>query len=298
MNRAKAIRRRSLPRFGPLWAAALLDRVLPGGTRGASVRADLDDEFRELATRVSSRAARRWYAREALKITAHFTWGGVRRVFEVNRTSGAAGGMERTVQNLRLGVRRCRRAPAFSLVAVLTIALGIGANVAIFSVVDTVLLEPLPYEDSHELVALWEWNVARDRRDNVANPGNFSAWRDRSSSFSAMAAVSMQQPATVTHAGEPDEAMMQYADPTYFDLLGLEAMIGRTFITDLSALETTEAVLSYRYWRSRFGGDPEVVGRTLQLNSNPVVVVGVLPPEYVVHGESTDLWVSIIEVDT
>lgn len=281
----------------PSWAAALLDRVLPSGTRGSSVRADLDDEFRELATRVSLRVARRWYAWEALKITAHFSWGGawggLRRVFDVNRTSGGVGGMERTAQNLRLALRRIRRAPAFSLVAVLTIALGIGANVAIFSVVDTVLLEPLPYEDSHELVALWEWNIPRDRLDNVVNPGNFSAWRDRASSFSAMAAVSMLQPATVTHAGEPDEAMMQYADPSYFELLGLEAMIGRTFLTDLSAVETTEAVLSYRYWQSRFGGDLDVVGRTLQLNSSPIVVVGVLPPEYVVHGESTSLWVSI-----
>ena len=97
--------RQSLP---PLWAAALLDRVLPRGARGSSVRADLDDEFRELATRVSLRVVRRWYAWEALKITAHFAWvgawGGLRGIFNLNRTSGGVGGMERTVQNLRLAL--------------------------------------------------------------------------------------------------------------------------------------------------------------------------------------------------
>ena len=221
----------------PTWAETVLDRVLPRGTTGASVRADLDEEFRELAARVSTRAARRWYAWETLKITAHFAWGGLRGVFDLDRKTEGVGGMERTARNLRIGVRHCLRAPAFSLVAVLTIALGIGANVTIFSVVDTVLLEPLPYEDSHELVALWEWNVPRDQRDNVVNPGNFSSWRDRASSFSAMTAVSMTIPGTITHAGEPQEAMMQYTDPVYFDVLGVEALIGRTFVTDLAAVE-------------------------------------------------------------
>jgi putative ABC transport system permease protein len=201
--------------------------------------------------------------------------------------------MERMIQNVKIALRRFRKAPGFSVVAVLTVALGIGANVAIFSVVDTVLLEPLPYENPDELVALWEWNMPRDNRTNVANPGNFAAWRDRSSSFAEMSAVSMMQPATLSGTDEPDEVMMQYASPDFFDVLGLEASLGRTFITDLQAVEATEVVLSESYWRSEFGGDPAVLGRSLQLNSAPVVVVGVLPAEYVVFSESTDLWASI-----
>lgn len=274
----------------PGWAATLLELVLPRGTAGASVKADLDEEFRELAGRVRPTRARIWYMWETVKLAAHFAWSALRS--DTSRERGGMG-MDGTKLNLRLALRQFGRAPAFMFTAVATIALGIGANVAIFSVVNAVLLDPLPYDRPDELVAIWEWNVPRDRTNNVANPGNFSAWRDGSDAFSRMTAISMVQPATVSAAGEPNEAMVQYASPDFFSVLGLEALTGRTFNADLSAVETTEAVISDRYWRDQFGGSPDVVGRTLQLNGNPVVVVGVMPPEYVVFGEGTDLWAAI-----
>lgn len=273
----------------PRWAEALLLRVLPPGTVGSSVKADLDQEFDDVVANRSAICARAWYAWEASKIAAHFTWGGVRP----GAGGGRGGGIDRMTHNVRIALRSVRRDPGFSVVAIVTIALGIGANVAIFSVVNTVLLEPLPYADADRLVAIWEWNLARDRRDNVANPGNFAVWRDRSVAFREMTAISLVQPATITVSGQPDEAMMQYTSPDFFSVLGLEARLGRTFITELEQLETTEAIVSHRYWRRRFGGSPDVIGRTIQINSVPAVVVGVLPPEYVVFGEGTDLWVSI-----
>jgi predicted permease len=198
--------------------------------------------------------------------------------------------MDRFGRNIRIALRRLRRAPGFTAVAVLTIALGIGANVAIFTVVDTVLLEPLPYERPDELVVLWEWHQPRDRRENVVNPGNFKAWRERSSSFSEMTAVSLAVPSTIAVDGEPDEVRMQSAASDFFDVLGLEAQLGRGFSPEADREGPAEVVLSHRYWRSRFGSDPGALGRTIHINDGPAVVVGVLPPEYVIFGEGVDLW--------
>jgi predicted permease len=198
--------------------------------------------------------------------------------------------MDRVGRNIRIALRRFWRAPGFTAVAVLTIALGIGANVAIFTVVDTVLLEPLPYDRPDDLVVLWEWHQPRDRRENVANPGNFKAWRERSSSFSAMTAVSLAVPSTITVEGEPDEVTMQSAASDFFDVLGLEAQVGRGFSAGADRDGPAEALLSHRYWLSRFAGDPSAVGRTIHINGQPAIVVGVLPAEYVVFGEGVDIW--------
>lgn len=276
----------------PRWAERLLRRFVPDGAVGHSVVADLDQELRELAGRWSARRARLWYVWEALKLVFHF---GSRALSRRGREMGRRGGWsDRQLGNARLALRQFVRAPAFTLTAVGTIALGIGAAVAIFAVVDAVLLDPLPYDDADELVAIWEWHVPRDRRENVANPGNVQAWRDRSSTFEAVTAVSLLQPAKLTGGERPDEVMIQYAAPDFFSVLGIEASRGRTFNRDLSAVETTEVVVSDRYWRQTLGGDPSVVGRTYQLNETPVVVVGVLPPgTHVAFGDGTDLWASI-----
>lgn len=275
----------------PGWAARFLRRVLPEGAVGASVAADLEEEFRELRSRAGERRADAWYVWETMKLAGHFQWRALRT--GVGTMGRRAGGVDRQFQNARVALRHFVRAPAFTATAVGTIALGIGAAVSIFAVVDAVLLDPLPYEDADELVAIWEWNVPRDRRENVANPGNFKAWRDRSTTFQAMTAVSMLQPTKFSGPEQPEEVMTQYASPDFFSVLGMEAAEGRTFNPDLSAVETTEVVLSDAFWHQRLAGDPAVLGRTFQLNDTPVVVVGVLPPEYVAFGEGTDLWASI-----
>lgn len=267
----------------PRWATALLAAVLPGGVAGTSVRADLDQEFTELLVTVSPWRARWWYGWEALKLTAHFT------VDSIWRAASAVPRLDSWASNVRFGLRHFRRSPGFSVTAVGTIALGIGATVTIFSVIKGVLLEPLPYDEPGDLVAIWEWNRPRDVVENVANPGNFSAWRDRSASFEGMSAVSLGQPATVVAAGNPQESMIQYALPDFFSLLGMRAEIGRTFLDPMSD-DTDEVVLSHRYWRERFAGDSAVVGTTIQINGTSSTIAGVLPDEFVLFGERTDLW--------
>jgi putative ABC transport system permease protein len=203
------------------------------------------------------------------------------------------GRMERFQRNLRFALRSFLGRPGFAVLAVLTMAVGIGANVAIFSVVKTVLLDPLPYHDSDRLLAIFEWKQPREENTNVANPGNVLAWREGASSLSGLSVVSLQLPATVTSRGEPAEAMVQYAHPDFFQTLGLDAEVGRTFLVDAPEAVEGEVVLSHQYWEERFGGSPDVLGSSLEINGDVVEVVGVLPPVYVAFGEGTALWMSI-----
>jgi putative ABC transport system permease protein len=281
--------RASPKRDGRRWSKRLLAASLPDGARGESIASDLEQEFEELWARRGSRAARRWYRWEALKLSLHYRWA---RGRSSSRTDRGVGMIEVLSRNMRLAVRRLIRAPGFAAAAILTMALGIGANAAIFSVVRAVLLEPLPYDAPNELVAMWEWNLARDNRTNVANPGNVVAWRERTRSFVAVTGVTMIRPTTVTERGAAEESMVQYADPEFFRVLGMEPTTGRNFNTGPDALLQSEAILSSQYWQQRFGGDPDVVGRQIQINGQPVSVVGVLPRQYVVFGEQTELWVT------
>jgi len=274
----------------PGWARRLLDVSLPRGAWGRSVLADLEQEFLEIRARAGVGAARRWFAWEAVKLAGHYA--ADRMIRSAENADGGGGMMEEMTRNLRLALRRLRRSPGFAAVAILTIGLGIGANVAIFSLVDGVLLAPLPYQDSDRLVAIWEENAQRAGEPNVANPGNFSAWRERAASFESMSAVSLGMSVTLGVGGEVEELWGQYAHPDYFQVLGLEAGLGRTFLTRSADEGGTEVVLSHRFWVRRFGGDPSVVGRPVSVNGSAAVVVGVLPPEHVLFGSATDIWIS------
>ncbi|MEM7414717.1 MAG: ABC transporter permease [Gemmatimonadota bacterium] len=267
----------------PSWAQRMLDRLLPDAGAARTARDDLDQEFEERVQ--ASRASTLWYGWEAVKLTAHFGWLGTKRALR------GGDGMMGWIRQVGFALRHLRRAPSFTATAVATIGLGIGATVTIYSILDAVVLDPLPYDRPDELVAVWEWNVPRDRPRNVANPGNFAAWRDRSSTFASLTAVSMTQPTTLTDGGNAEEVMVQVALPDFFSVLGVEAAEGRTFATEGSA--EMEVVLSHRFWNERFGGDGEVVGRTLELNGRTGTVVGVLAPDFVVFGEDTDVWRSL-----
>lgn len=191
--------------------------------------------------------------------------------------------------DLRYALRRLIRSPGFTAVAVGTLALGIGAVVAIFSVVDAVLLAPLPYDEPDELVAVWEWNVPRDRRRNVINPGNFNAWRERSRSFDAMAALFPNR-LVVAGAGDPEEVDAGMTTANFFRVLGLEPVLGRSYTPEDLEAGDRPAVVTNRFWQRKLGGNPAAVGRTLSFNGQSAVVVGVLPPVYVALAEGMDLF--------
>jgi len=266
----------------PGWAESFLRRVLPPGAAGESILSDLRREYAELAE-ARGRPPRLWYVREAAGLAAHYGWARL-------RGGGPGSAFGAAARDVRHAVRGLRRAPGFAAVALLTTGLGIGATVAIFSVVDSVLLEPLPYDEPDRLVAIWEWNVPRDRRTNVANPGNVRDWRDRSSTLEEVGAITIPQPAVLSAPGEPVEITVGYVTGNYFPILGLEPVLGRWPAAIDEDEGEPEALLTYRFWQERFGGSPEVAGTRITLNSVSTVVVGVLPPEHVVFGENVQLF--------
>src|SRR5262245_42321522 len=139
--------------------------------------------------------------------------------------------MESVLQDLRYAVRVCLRAPGFTTVAVLALALGIGANTAIFTIVNAVLLERLPFRDPDRIVVLWEENARRPGHSNVLGPSQFLRWGDRASSFEHMAAIADTR-ANLTGSGDPEEVIVQNVTEGFFPILGVPPLLGRPF-TDI-----------------------------------------------------------------
>jgi putative ABC transport system permease protein len=201
--------------------------------------------------------------------------------------------MRDLVQDFGNAARLLRRSPGFTLVAVAALALGIGANTAIFTVVDTLLLKPLPYADPDRLAVVWEHNVPRDRKNNVVSPGNFIHWRELNQSFSELAAVSLTFRTTLTGAGEPVELPLQMVSGTLFGMLGVRPAVGRDFTTQEDAPRAAVVIISDRLWRQRFSADPGIVNRTIILNGVPNVVTGVMPPGFSILDKNVDVWSTI-----
>ncbi len=205
--------------------------------------------------------------------------------------------MDTLIQDIRYAIRMCLRTPGFTAVAVAALALGIGANTAIFTIVNAVLIERLPYRDPGRLVVVWETNVRRPDRPNVISPANFLRWRDRATAFEQMTAF-YETTENMTGSGEPEQLVVQAVTPDFFSTLGATPLLGRTFAPDEGPRGHDDfVVLSYQLWQRRFGGDPGIIGRSIQLNGAQTVVIGVMPPDARILltsgslvGKQTDLW--------
>jgi putative ABC transport system permease protein len=186
--------------------------------------------------------------------------------------------MDGLSQDVRYALRSLLRTPGFTFVAVLALALGIGANTAIFTVVDAVLLERLPFGDPGRIVALWETNARRPGRSNVVGPANFIRWGERAKSFEALAAFADSR-VNLTGSGDPEELVSQNVTEQFFAVLDVAPLLGRTFTPEESRNpDRTAVVLSYDLWQRRFASDPSLVGRTITINMAPRTVVGIMPP--------------------
>jgi putative ABC transport system permease protein len=201
--------------------------------------------------------------------------------------------MHALARDARYAVRILRRQPGATLLAVLTMALGIGANTAIFSAVDAVLLRPLPYDDPDRIVMVWEKRPAEGVLDNVVAPADFVDWARMNSSFETMAAQDLL-PADLTGYGEPVRLPAGAVSPGFFEIFRVRPLLGRTFTAEEGVDGTHRVViLGHRLWQARFGSDREVVGRTIQLNGVAHEVVGVLPASFEFPDASIELWTPI-----
>jgi putative ABC transport system permease protein len=185
------------------------------------------------------------------------------------------------LQDIRYAVRRLIQAPGFTVVAVLTLTVGIGPTTAIFSVIDMLMLRPLPYPEAERIVTLWQ-NSAQTpaARDEVA-PGNFFDWRERATAFTAIAAADPYAYSLMTPDGTPETVFASQVTEGFFDILGLQAYRGRLFTAEHHRPKSGNfAVVTSGLWQRRFGGDPNLVGSSISLDGQPFLVLGILPPDF------------------
>ncbi len=225
---------------------------------------------------------------------ARASFGGVEAIKEECREATGALAFESFLQDLRIGLRLITRSPGFSAVAVLTLALGIGGTTAIFSLVDGVLLRPLPYPHAERLAFVYETDRVQGTRREGASIPDYLDLREQSSSFEHLAAHHSVD-LTLEGEGEPERLSVARVTASYFAALGLEPIAGRAFAREEEGPAAAPvALLSHGLWRRRFAADPGVVGRAVTLNGEPRTVIGVMPPQAVLPGSSEELWLPLV----
>lgn len=227
------------------------------------------DEARHAAQRNFGNATR-------VKEEVHEMWGWIK--------------LEQLIQDLGYALRTMRKSPGFTITAVVSLALGIGANTAIFTVVNAVLLRPLPFPEPGRLVQIWEEKPSTAYFRNVVNPFNFLDWRERTHSFSGMAAV-QGLTTNLTGVGDPLALPGMQVSPNFFSILGIRAALGRSFVPEEGLPGRDHvAILSFGLWKSRFGADPSVIGRRVTVNGEPHTIIGVMPRGFALPKYSAEIW--------
>jgi putative ABC transport system permease protein len=263
--------------------------------RKDAVEHELSDEMRfhierqveeNLTAGMSLQEARRAAMRE---------FGGVEQIKEECRDTRRVNFLETLLQDLRYGARMLRKNPGFTTVAVLTLALGIGANTAIFSVTEVVLLRPLPYPHSEQLVMVWE-NVRLPNYQNDQNPvspGNFAEWSNQNSIFQGISAYSNRS-FSLTGKGDPIRIEGELVTYNFFTVLQVNAALGRGFVPDEDRPGAAHVVvITDGLWRSRFAADVQILGKTILLDGESYIVVGVMPPGFHFPDPDDQLFVPI-----
>jgi len=194
------------------------------------------------------------------------------------------------VRDLGFAIRLLWRRPAFSTVVVLTLALGIGADTAIFSVINAVLLRPLPYRDPDGLAMLWSEDSARGLLEGRVSLANAADWKTRNHSFEDMTFFAPQTFLLGNADGPPERMRAARISSNFFTILGVEPVLGRVFSSEEENRAEPVAVLSYRLWRDRFGGSPQVLGKDLVMDGRKYRIIGVMPLSFRYPFEDTSVW--------
>ena len=246
--------------------------------RRSELNRELDEELRFHLEREVEENIRRGMSPEGARRRAMVSFGGVEQIKEECRDVRGGRFLEDLWQDLRYSLRMLVKHPSFTVVAVITLALGIGANTAIFSVVYHVVLKPLPFHEPEQLV--WVWGEQAARKQAPHTPADFLDYQRRNQSFAQMAAYCNMSFA-LGSTGQPERVDGRIVSANYFALLGVAPRLGRSFAPeDGQAGAARLVLLSHSYWQQRFGGEANVVGQSLTLSGEPATIVGVMPPDF------------------
>lgn len=253
---------------------------------------DLDEELRSNLEMEIEERMRSGMSRPEAEARARRDFGNFTLVKEVTREMWGRGGFERFAQDLHYAVRLLRKNPGFTAAVALSIAIGVGAQTAVFSVVDAVLLRPLQFSTAGRLVAITEHPTGASHDHPATSGPDFADFHDQSGSFEHLgAALAFTFP--ITDTDDPIIARCVGVSPDFFAALGVKPLIGREYAPAEFHIDGGQVILSYGFWQRRFGGDPHVLGKTISLNHSPVEIVGVMPPIADLFADSA-LWAKYI----
>jgi predicted permease len=253
---------------------------------------DLDEEVRFHLEMEAERLEQSGISPREARRQTMIRFGGVDRFKEKTRRARGTMLGEDVMQDLKYGLRMILKNPVFSAVAILTLALGIGVNTAIYTVVEAVLLEPLPFEDPGELTRLWTRNEDQNQDKYMVSPLDFDDWRTMNATFESMSAY-WPTTGTVTEVdGNPTRVRVIYTTEDFFEVMGASSLLGRTFGPDDGPGSTPVAILSHGFWQRRFGGDPSVIGTGIILDGSPMDVIGIVRPEHT-FPDDADMWINM-----
>jgi predicted permease len=284
------------------WMDVLRMRVgMLVGRRSAGAR--LDEELRFHLERQTAENVAAGMPEEEARRAALRVFGNPALLRDQARSTWNWASLEAMLRDVRYSARTLRRTPGFAVIAILVMALGIGANVAIFTVVRSVLLKPLPYRDPNRLVMLYE-NEPNRYGPNAYMPvaaGSFTEWQNATRSKAEMALVSPFQDYNVSAEGGklPEKIEAGWCSGNFFSVLGVNPMLGRSIVPeDDRRGAPAVALLNYPFWMRRYSGDPAIVGKTIWLNAKPYAVIGVLPPSFLFSssygGDKVQLWTPVM----
>ena len=250
--------------------------------RRESVLQDIEEELRAHVEMATEESLKRGLPPDEARAAALKSFGNLGRNTELGYDIRGGGWLETLWQDVRYGTRMLFKNPGFTLVAIITLALGIGVNTTIFSVINSLLLKPIPFPDADRLILVWQSRVNNPQNRNIVSAPNYWDWRRHNDVFEEMAIFdSAGKGYDLSGEGEPERISGVRVSAGFFDVLGVKPRLGRTFLLEEEQPGKHQVVVvSDGLWRSRYNSDPAIVGKTIKVDGENHTVIGVMPPEF------------------
>jgi putative ABC transport system permease protein len=259
--------------------------------RARQMDRDIDDEIASHLAEAADEYVRQGLSAEEARSAAQRSFGGVTQTKEVYRQIGSVMWLEDLVRDLRHGLRALRKSPAFTMAAVATLALAIGASTAMVSVLNAVLLRPLPYRSPERLAMVWTEDSRENLREGRSALWDVEQWRSQSRSFADLASFDSVS-RTLMGADGAEQIVGASVSPNLLSVLGIQPVVGRSFSTEEAEQRQRLVLISHRFWQARFAGSPEALGASLVLDGVPSRIIGILPAGFQMAKLDADVWES------